>query len=86
MMIQKADQSEEIKRWRNRLQLYVTVNQGHMMFAEKKITPEVIDTTKNCLPKVANFFEKTVYANTATSLALLKHSLVAGMKKIRSNV
>lgn len=89
MMIQKGDQSEEIKMaqfWD--CNPYVTVNQGHMMFAKKKITPggHWMGITKIAAQKSKADFEKTVYANTATSLALFEAFISCWDEKFRSNV
>ncbi|WP_395054561.1 vanadium-dependent haloperoxidase [Flavobacterium sp.] len=89
MMIEKGDSSEEIKIaqfWD--CNPYVTVNQGHMMFAKKKITPggHWMGITKiACKTSKANF-EKTVYAYTATSIGLFESFISCWDEKYRSNV
>lgn len=89
MMIKKGDKSEEMKMaqfWD--CNPYVTVNQGHMMFAKKKITPggHWMGITKiACITNKANF-EKTVYAYTATSLGLFESFISCWDEKYRSNV
>ncbi len=89
MMIEKGDSSEEIKMaqfWD--CNPYVTVNQGHMMFAKKKITPggHWMGITKiACKTSKANF-EKTVYAYTATSIGLFESFISCWDEKYRSNV
>ena len=67
---------------------YVTVTQGHMMFAKKKITPggHWMGITKvACFTDNANF-EKTVYANTATSIGLFDAFISCWDEKYRSNL
>ncbi len=89
MMVKKGDTSEEIKIaqfWD--CNPYVTVNQGHMMFAKKKITPggHWMGITKiACKTSKANF-EKTVYAFTATSIGLFESFISCWDEKYRSNV
>ena len=89
MMVKKGDASEEIKIaqfWD--CNPYVTVNQGHMMFAKKKITPggHWMGITKiACKTSKANF-EKTVYAFTATSIGLFESFISCWDEKYRSNV
>jgi hypothetical protein len=67
---------------------YVSVSQGHMMFAKKKITPggHWMGITKIACKKDKADFEKTVYANTATSLALFDAFISCWDEKYRSNV
>ena len=89
MMVAKGDNSEEIKIaqfWD--CNPYVTVNQGHMMFAKKKITPggHWMGITKiACKTSKANF-EKTVFAYTATSIGLFESFISCWDEKYRSNV
>lgn len=89
MMHQKGDQSEEIKIaqfWD--CNPYVTVNQGHMMFAKKKITPggHWMGITKIACKKAKADFAKTVYANTVTSIGLFDSFISCWDEKYRSNV
>lgn len=67
---------------------YVSVSQGHMMFAKKKITPggHWMGITKIACKKDKADFAKTVYANTATSLALFDAFISCWDEKYRSNV
>ena len=88
-MIKKGDDSEEIKIaqfWD--CNPYVTVNQGHMMFAKKKITPggHWMGITKIACETSKADFEKTVYANTATSIGLFEAFISCWDEKYRSNV
>lgn len=88
-MQKKGDQSEEIKIaqfWD--CNPYVSVNQGHMMFAKKKITPggHWMGITKIASKTAKADFEKTVYANTATSIALFDAFISCWDEKYRSNV
>ncbi|MEY2692633.1 MAG: hypothetical protein RIT03_1023 [Bacteroidota bacterium] len=89
MMHQKGDQSEEIKIaqfWD--CNPYVTVNQGHMMFAKKKITPggHWMGITKIACQKAKADFAKTVYANTVTSIGLFDAFISCWDEKYRSNI
>ena len=89
MMIKKGDTSEEMKMaqfWD--CNPYVTVNQGHMMFAKKKITPggHWMGITKIACNESKADFEKTVYAFTATSIGLFDSFISCWDEKYRSNV
>ncbi len=88
-MIKKGDQSEEMKMaqfWD--CNPYVSVNQGHMMFAKKKITPggHWMGIVKIACKKSHADFEKTVYANTKTSIGLFEAFISCWEEKFRSNV
>jgi PAP2 superfamily len=88
-MIKKGDNSEEMKIaqfWD--CNPYVTVNQGHMIFAKKKITPggHWMGITKIACLKTKGDFDKTVYANTATSIGLFEAFISCWDEKYRSNV
>ncbi len=67
---------------------YVTVNQGHMMFAKKKITPggHWIGIVKIACRKSNADFEKTVYAYTKTSIGIFEGFISCWDEKYRSNV
>ncbi|MEC4003213.1 vanadium-dependent haloperoxidase [Flavobacterium sp. SUN052] len=89
MMIKKGDTSEEMKMaqfWD--CNPYVTVNQGHMMFAKKKITPggHWMGITKIACNESKADFDKTVYAFTATSIGLFDSFISCWDEKYRSNV
>jgi len=89
MMIKKGDASEEMKIaqfWD--CNPYVTVNQGHMMFAKKKITPggHWMGITKIACNTSKADFDKTVYAFTATSIGLFDAFISCWDEKYRSNV
>lgn len=67
---------------------YVSVSQGHMMFAKKKITPGAhwMGITKiACKQSKANF-EKTVFAYTKTSIGMFEAFISCWDEKYRSNV
>ena len=67
---------------------YVSVSQGHMMFAKKKITPGAhwMGITKiACKTSKANF-EKTVFAYTETSIGMFEAFISCWDEKFRSNV
>lgn len=67
---------------------YVSVNQGHMMFAKKKITPGAhwMGIVKiACKTSNANF-EKMVYAYTETSIGMFEAFISCWDEKYRSNV
>lgn len=67
---------------------YVSVSQGHMMFAKKKITPGAhwMGITKiACKQSKANF-EKTVFAYTKTSIGMFEAFISCWDEKFRSNV
>lgn len=89
LMLKKGDSSEEMKMaqfWD--CNPYVTVNQGHMMFAKKKITPggHWMGIVKIACKKANADFEKTVYANTRTSIGLFEAFISCWDEKFRSNV
>ncbi len=67
---------------------YVTVNQGHMMFAKKKITPggHWIGIVKIACRKSKADFEKTIYAYTKTSIGIFEGFISCWDEKYRSNV
>lgn len=88
-MIKKGDSSDEMKMaqfWD--CNPYVTVNQGHMMFAKKKITPggHWMGIVKIACKKSNADFEKTVYAYTKTSIGLFDAFISCWDEKYRSNV
>jgi hypothetical protein len=67
---------------------YVSVNQGHMMFAKKKITPggHWMGIVKIACKKTAADFEKTVFAYTKTSIGIFEGFISCWDEKYRSNV
>lgn len=67
---------------------FVSVNKGHYMFAEKKITPGAhwIGICKIACQETNADFEKTVYAYTKTSLALADAFISCWDEKYRSNL
>lgn len=67
---------------------YVTVNQGHLMFAKKKITPggHWMGITKIACKTAKADFEKTIYAYTVTSIGLFDAFISCWDEKYRSNV
>jgi hypothetical protein len=67
---------------------YVTVNQGHMTFAKKKITPGAhwIGIVKIACKKSNADFEKTVLAYTQTSIGIFEGFISCWDEKFRSNV
>jgi hypothetical protein len=88
-MVKKGDASEEIaiaQFWD--CNPYVSVNQGHMMFAKKKITPGAhwMGITKIACKTANANFEKTVYAYTGTSIGLFEAFISCWDEKFRSNV
>jgi hypothetical protein len=88
-MVKKGDTSEEIaiaQFWD--CNPYVSVNQGHMMFAKKKITPGAhwMGITKIACKTAKADFEKTVYAYTGTSIGLFEAFISCWDEKFRSNV
>lgn len=85
----KGESSEEIKIaqfWD--CNPYATVNQGHMTFAKKKITPggHWIGIVKIASEKSNADFEKTVYAYTKTSIGIFESFISCWDEKFRSNV
>jgi PAP2 superfamily len=88
-LVKKGDSSEEIKIaqfWD--CNPYVTVNQGHMMFAKKKITPggHWIGIVKIACRKSKADFEKTVYSYTKTSIGIFEGFISCWDEKYRSNL
>ncbi|MBP6556794.1 MAG: vanadium-dependent haloperoxidase [Flavobacterium sp.] len=88
-MKKKGDASEEIKIaqfWD--CNPYVTVNQGHMMFAKKKITPggHWMGIAKIASNTAKSDFDKMVHAYTATSIGLFDAFISCWDEKYRSNV
>jgi hypothetical protein len=67
---------------------YVSVTQGHMMFAKKKITPGAhwMGITKIACKKSNADFEKTVYVYTKTSIGMFEAFISCWDEKFRSNV
>ena len=67
---------------------FVSVNKGHFMFAEKKITPGAhwIGICKIASQKNNYNFEKTVYAYTKTSIAIFDAFISCWDEKYRSNL
>ena len=67
---------------------FVTVNKGHFMFAEKKITPGAhwIGICKIATNKSDADFEKTVYAYTKTSIGIADAFISCWDEKYRSNL
>jgi PAP2 superfamily len=88
-MIKKGDNSEEIQMaqfWD--CNPYVSVSQGHMMFAKKKITPggHWMGIVKIACRKSKADFEKTVFAYTKTSIGIFEGFISCWDEKFRSNV
>lgn len=67
---------------------YVSVNRGHFMFAEKKITPGAhwIGICKIACKKTKSDFEKTVFAYTKTSIVIVDAFISCWDEKYRSNL
>ncbi len=67
---------------------YVSVNQGHLMFAKKKITPGAhwIGITKIACRKTDADFDKTIFAYTKTSIAIADAFISCWDEKYRSNL
>ncbi|MGO4817539.1 vanadium-dependent haloperoxidase [Flavobacterium sp. W22_SRS_FP1] len=67
---------------------YVSVNQGHMMFAKKKITPGAhwMGITKIACVKSKADFSKTVFAYTKASIGMFDAFISCWDEKYRSNV
>ena len=89
MMQKKGDNSDEIKMaqfWD--CNPYVTVNQGHMTFAKKKITPGAhwMGIVKIACKKSKADFAKTVFAYTKTSIGIFDGFISCWDEKYRSNV
>lgn len=88
-MIKKGDNSEEIKIaqfWD--CNPYVSVSQGHMMFAKKKITPggHWMGIVKIASKKSKADFAKTVFAYTKTSIGIFEGFISCWDEKFKSNV
>lgn len=88
-MKEKGDQCEEIKMaqfWD--CNPYVSVTQGHMMFAKKKITPGAhwMGITKIACKKLNVDFKKTVFVYTKTSIGMFEAFISCWDEKFRSNV
>ena len=87
-MIKKGDNSEEIKMaqfWD--CNPYVSVTQGHMMFAKKKITPGAhwMGIAKIASIKSNADFAKTVFAYTKTSIGIFDGFISCWNEKFKSN-
>lgn len=85
----KGDDSEEIEIARFwDCNPFVSVNKGHFMFAEKKITPGAhwIGICKIACKQTNADFEKTVYAYTKTSIAIADAFISCWDEKYRSNL
>ncbi|MBW4359558.1 vanadium-dependent haloperoxidase [Flavobacterium taihuense] len=85
----KGDDCEEIKIaqfWD--CNPYVSVSQGHMMFAKKKISPGAhwMGITKIACKKANADFDKTVFAYTKTSVGMFEAFISCWDEKYRSNV
>ncbi|WP_165748244.1 vanadium-dependent haloperoxidase [Cellulophaga sp. Z1A5H] len=67
---------------------YVSVTQGHLMFAKKKITPGAhwIGITKIASKKTNADFDKTIFAHTKTSIAMYDAFISCWDEKYRSNL
>ena len=88
-MTKKGDNSEEIKIaqfWD--CNPYVSVSQGHMMFAKKKITPGAhwMGIVKIACKKSNADFDKTVFAYTKTSIGIFEAFISCWNEKFKSNV
>jgi hypothetical protein len=88
-MKKAGDECEEIKMaqfWD--CNPYVSVSQGHMMFAKKKISPGAhwIGITKIACKKSKADFNKTVFAYTKTSIGIFEAFISCWDEKYRSNV
>lgn len=88
-MKKKGDECDEVKMaqfWD--CNPYVSVSQGHMMFAKKKITPGAhwMGITKIACEKSKANFEKTVFAYTETSIGMFEAFISCWDEKFRSNV
>lgn len=86
---QKGDKSEEIaiaQFWD--CNPYVSVNRGHLMFATKKITPGAhwMGIGKIACKKINADFDKTIYAQTKTSMAIFDAFISCWDEKYRSNL
>ena len=88
-MKEKGDSCEEIKTaqfWD--CNPYVSVNQGHMMFAKKKITPGAhwMGITKIASRKAKTDFDATVFVYTKASIGMFEAFISCWDEKFRSNV
>ncbi|CAN1573812.1 PAP2_haloperoxidase domain containing protein [Flavobacteriaceae bacterium] len=88
-LAKKGDASEEIKIaqfWD--CNPYVSVSQGHMMFAKKKISPGAhwMGITKIACKINKADFNKTVFAYTKTSIGMFEAFISCWDEKYRSNV
>jgi len=86
---EKGDDSEEIQIARFwDCNPFVSVNKGHFMFAEKKITPGAhwIGICKIACKDTNSDYEKTVYAYTKTSVAIADAFISCWDEKYRSNL
>ena len=88
-MKKKGDSCDEVKMaqfWD--CNPYVSVSQGHMMFAKKKITPGAhwMGITKIACKKSNANFEKTIFAYTETSIGMFEAFISCWDEKFRSNV
>jgi hypothetical protein len=88
-MKKKGDSCEEIKTaqfWD--CNPYVSVSQGHMMFAKKKISPGAhwMGIVKIACKKTNTDFDKTVFAYTKTSIGMFEAFISCWDEKYRSNV
>ncbi len=88
-MKKKGDSCDEIKMaqfWD--CNPYVSVSQGHMMFAKKKITPGAhwMAITKIACNKSKADFDRTVFAYTKTSIGMFDAFISCWDEKFRSNV
>jgi len=86
---EEGDTSEEVaiaKFWD--CNPYVSVTRGHLMFATKKITPGAhwIGIVKIATKKTDSDFDKTVYAYTKTSMAIVDAFISCWEEKYRSNL
>lgn len=86
---EKGDESEEIEIaqfWD--CNPYVSVTRGHLMFATKKITPGAhwIGIAKIASKNTNSDFDKTVYAYTKTSIAIVDAFISCWDEKYRSNL
>lgn len=88
-MKKKGDSCDEIKMaqfWD--CNPYVSVSQGHMMFAKKKISPGAhwMGIVKIACKKTNADFDKTVFAYTKTSIGMFEAFISCWDEKYRSNV
>jgi hypothetical protein len=67
---------------------YVSVSQGHMMFAKKKISPGAhwMGIVKIACTKNKTDFDKTVFAYTKTSIGMFEAFISCWDEKFKSNV